>query len=365
MNKTTARRIDQLRSRALVDGPQAMLVTKVKNVQYLTGFTGDSTYLFLTRTSAILLSDSRFTTQLAEECPGFELEIRDSRVSMLDMLEQVIQATKVSQLAYESHSLTKQQYDEFSSRLAAVTLCSSNGHVEALREIKDKEEINEIRFAIHLAERAFDVIRASLTPVQTEAEIAANIEHQIRMFGGYGCAFEPIVGVGPRAALPHAVKTNRQIKESPFVLIDWGARGRHYLSDLTRVLVTGKPTKKLEKIYNIVLAAQQAAIKLIRPGAKLSAIDAAARGVIEKAGYGPKFGHGLGHGFGLEIHETPRLSPIAAGTLQTGMVVTVEPGIYLPDWGGVRIEDDILVTADGHEVLTNVPKEFEQSLVTL
>ena len=365
MHPTIAKRIDQIRKLALKDGAQAMLVTKERNVKYLAGFTGDSTYLFLTKKKAILLSDTRYTTQIEEECPGFEVEIRDSKVSLTEVVDNVAQASRLTSLAIEAHAITKSQYDEFESKLAGVTLQSTTGLVEQLREIKDSDEVAEIRYSINLAQRAFEVIRAALTREQTEAEIAANLEHQIRMFGGYGCAFEPIIGVGPRAALPHAVKTDRRIGESSFVLIDWGARGRHYLSDLTRVLVTGKISTKLQRIYEVVLEAQLAAIKKIRPGAKLVDVDSAARSVIEKAGFGSRFGHGLGHGFGLEIHESPRLSPIAEGTLKTGMVVTVEPGIYLAGWGGVRIEDDVLVTKDGHEVLTSVPKQFEESIVPL
>ena len=179
-------------------------------------------------------------------------------------------------------------------------------------------------------------------------------------------AFEPIVAVGPRAALPHARPGATRIGEAGFVLFDWGARTTGgYRSDLTRVLVTRKIPPKLEKIYGVVLNAQRQGIKAIRPGATLESVDRAARRVIENAGFSRFFGHGLGHGIGLDIHEEPRLSPVAQGVLEPGMVITVEPGIYLPGWGGVRIEDDVLVTRDGHEVLTSVPKRFEDAAVRI
>ncbi len=195
--------------------------------------------------------------------------------------------------------------------------------------------------------------------------MADELEYQIRLFGGVCGAFPSIIGVGPRAALPHGRPTREaKIGDSDFVLIDWGARGRLYHSDLTRVLVTGRLSPELQQVYGVVLAAQRAAIAAIRPGAIMKEIDATARQVIADAGYGERFGHSLGHGIGLAVHEQPRLAPDQDRPLAPGMVVTVEPGIYLPGWGGVRIEDDVLVTEDGHEVLTSVPKELEECMAT-
>ena len=183
-------------------------------------------------------------------------------------------------------------------------------------------------------------------------------------FGAYGASFEPIVAVGARSALPHARPMDQLISAGEFVLIDWGASNRAgYKSDLTRLLVTGKIRPKLKKIYGVVLNAQRRGIEAIRPGVQCCDVDSAARRVIANAGFGKNFGHGLGHGIGLDIHEGPRLSQASTQVLKPGMVVTVEPGIYIPGWGGVRIEDDVLVTRDGHEVLTSVPKEFEQSIL--
>ena len=193
--------------------------------------------------------------------------------------------------------------------------------------------------------------------------MADELENQTRLYGGKGCSFPPIIAVGARAALPHARPTDQKIGADDFVLVDWGADAGPYKSDLTRVLVTGKIPPKLERIYRVVLSAQEQAIAAIRPGRTCDEIDQVARGLIAKAGFGKNFGHGLGHGIGLDIHEAPRLAARQSLKLEAGMVVTVEPGIYLPGWGGVRIEDDILVTKGGCEVLTTVPKQWEDALV--
>jgi len=197
----------------------------------------------------------------------------------------------------------------------------------------------------------------------TELEVAAELEYQARRFGAKGLSFPAIVAVGPRAALPHARPTQRKIGESDFTLIDWGVNSGLYMSDLTRVIVTGKISPKLRKIYGVVLKAQLAAIEAIEPGKTCEQVDAVARKIITRAGFGKAFGHGLGHGTGLEIHEAPRLAVGHKTKLQPGMIVTVEPGIYVPGWGGVRIEDDVLVTRTGHEVLTDVPKQLDDCLL--
>jgi Xaa-Pro aminopeptidase len=345
-------------------GADAVLITNFKNVTYLTGFTGDDSYLLVGRDLEVLVSDPRYTQQLEEECPGLELAIRTPTMTAIEMAASVVTRAKLQSLAVESASLTLSHFDQIDTLLPKVTLVPSTGLVEQQREIKDREEIAEIREAIRLSEQTFGVIRAALRPEQTEREIAFALEHQIRLFGGAGCAFPPIVAVGPRAALPHAVPTEQRVGDGDLLLVDWGATARLYRSDLTRVLVTGKISPKLERIYGVVLNAQRQAIAAIRPGARMCDVDAAARGFIADAGYGKQFGHGLGHGFGLEIHESPRLAANQERPLQAGMVITIEPGIYIPNWGGIRLEDDILVTPDGGEVLTSVPKELEACVVS-
>jgi Xaa-Pro aminopeptidase len=344
-------------------GADAILVTNFTNVTYLTGFTGDDSYLLVGDGVSVLLSDPRYTQQLEEECPGLDLAIRQPSTTNVTTVERVVKKAGIGRLAVESTSMTLQLHNDIATKLPKVTLLPTAGLVETLREIKDREEIREIRQAIGLAEKAFAVIRASLHPEQTEREISHELENQIRRFGGVGVSFPPIVAVGARAALPHAVPTDQQVGASDQLLIDWGATARLYRSDLTRVLVTGKISPKLERIYEVVLKAQVQAIAAIRPGALMSEVDATARQIIADAGFGKQFGHGLGHGFGLEIHEAPRLAANQDRPLKAGMVVTVEPGIYFPKWGGVRIEDDILVTRSGHEVLSRLPKELSDCVV--
>ena len=234
--------------------------------------------------------------------------------------------------------------------------------MESLRVRKDASEIAQIREAIGIAERAFGMFCAMLRPEDCEKESCDNLEMYIRRAGGQCASFPSIVAVGERAALPHAPPTQRCVSEAGLLLVDWGASGAFYKSDLTRVLATRRISPKLEKVYAVVLKAQEHALRAIRPGVKASDIDAEARSVIARAGFGQFFGHGLGHGIGLQVHEAPMLRQNSAAVLEEGMVVTVEPGIYLPGWGGVRIEDDVLVTPDGCEVLTHVPKDPVPSL---
>jgi Xaa-Pro aminopeptidase len=238
--------------------------------------------------------------------------------------------------------------------------------------VKDDDELSRIRGAVAVAERAFTAFCALLRSEDTEIELCDAMEANIRRAGGQGSSFPPIVAVGDRAALPHAPPTDRPASASEILLVDWGASWRGYKSDLTRVLATrtksscarpGGGDAKLAEIYEVVRKAQEAAIRAVRPGVEGRAVDAAARAVIDEAGYGDAFNHGLGHGLGLQIHEGPSLRANSADVLAEGMVFTIEPGVYLPGWGGVRIEDDILVTDDGWERLTTLDRDFASAEV--
>ena len=344
----------------------SLLVSGTANVRYLTGFTGDSSWLFLSAANCVLLSDTRYETQLADECPGLDIEIRDSGSTIVDTATKIVGKSKAKRLGFEADHTTVAVLGKLADRITTATLVATGGLVERLRELKDKWELEQIRAAIEYAQRGIGVVRSSLRSAQTETEIRYLLESAMRSFGASGTGFEPIVGVGPTAALPHAHAGDRCVSEHPVLLIDWGASTKSgYRSDLTRVFITARPTKQIELVYKTVLQAQQAAIRAIRPGMKCADADKIARGIIEKAGFGKFFGHGLGHGFGLEIHEDVRVSPISGKTFEAGMVVTVEPGIYLPGKFGVRIEDDILVTPDGNEVLSNLEREFEQAVVPI
>ena len=342
----------------------ALLITGESNVRYLTGFTGDSSWLYLSRAATVLLSDSRYQTQIADECEGLDVDIRDARTPMSVAATEVINKANPKRLGFEQDHLSFGQHASLAEKIENAEFVATSGLTERLREVKDKWELAQIRDAICMAERGISVVRSSLTQNQTEQEIRYTLESAMRSFGATGPGFEPIVGVGPTAALPHAHAGSRKVSESPVLLIDWGAETPSgYRSDLTRVFITGRPTKKMERVYNVVLKAHQKSIAAIKPGVLCRDVDRIARKIIADAGYGKFFGHGLGHGFGLDIHESVRLSPLSEQVFEPGMVVTVEPGIYLPGQFGVRIEDDILVTGDGHEVLSSVPREFDDALV--
>jgi Xaa-Pro aminopeptidase len=267
----------------------------------------------------------------------------------------------------ESGSLPVDTLESISKHIPDVEWVGCPGLIESqLRSIKDEPEITAIRQAVAFAEEGFRQLLAMLTPEMTEFEASYELEHAMRKLGARGHAFPAIVARDDRAALPHYSPSLQPIGRGNLLLIDWGAETHsRYRCDLTRTLILGEADARLQTVYQTVLEAQRLAIDAIAPGRSCREIDAIARNYIADNGFGDYFGHGLGHGFGLRIHEQPRFSPMSEDTLETGMVVTVEPGIYLPGWGGVRIEDDVLVTSEGHEVLSSLPKSFETARLGL
>ena len=340
----------------------ALLVSSTTNVAYLTGFTGDSSVLLLGRQEDLILSDFRFTTQIAAGMPRSRgLHPAEHADDESGGCSSRPRSLRVRRLGFESAVLSVADFEKLREALPGVALVATAEQVENLRQIKDKEEIAAIREAIEYAEKAYLAVRSAVARGDDgEGSRRPAGIHACGSCGATGSSFPPIVAVGVRSALPHARPTETsRIGDDDFVLLDWGATGRPYKSDLTRVVVTGKVTPEFEKVYRTVLAAQERAIASIRPGVKAHDVDAEARSVIEEAGFGRFFDHGLGHGLGMEIHEAPRLRKESQTILQPGMIVTVEPGIYLPDWGGIRIEDDVLVTSEGCEILTHLPRTLD------
>lgn len=358
-----AARIDRLRSEIRGEGLDALLVTNPLNVTYLTGFSGEATYLVLSQAKVLLISDGRFAVQLLDECPGIDAYIRPTGQLLADAAAHVLGQFGATRVGFESGHLTVADFETLRGKTRPIDWKPGAGRVEAFRAMKDDGEIDEIRQAIGIAEAAYKKLTLEMKPDHTEKNLHDAMESLVRDFGGKHTAFPTIVAVGDHAALPHAPPTGRRLGDAPFVLIDWGASGPFYKSDLTRVLWTDKSNTnpglrdRFLKIAEVVRNAQLAAIERMRPGAVLQEIDAAARKVIADAGYEKFFNHGLGHGFGLQIHEAPFMRPTNTGTLAAGMVVTVEPGIYLPGDIGVRIEDDVLITPDGPQVLTSVSRD--------
>jgi Xaa-Pro aminopeptidase len=321
----------------------------------------------------VLVSDMRFSAQIAEECPDLETHIRPPVQKLPEAVAHVLASLGARKVGFESAAMTVAELEQLCDLAKTVDWKGGIDRVERLRRIKDSSEIAALRQAIDVAERAFAAFRALLRPDDSEKDLCDTLDHFIRRCGGLGACFPPIVAAGERSALPHAPPTAQRIGSADVLLVDWGATGRSlYKSDLTRVLDTRTNSAfpmqaksspmaardQLEKVHAAVLEAQRRAIQAIRPGFQAQHVDAAARSYLAEAGFGEHFGHGLGHGIGLEVHEAPSVRPRSETVLEPGMVFTVEPGVYLPGWGGVRVEDDVLVTPDGCEVLTHVPRDL-------
>jgi Xaa-Pro aminopeptidase len=345
-----------------------MAVSNPLNVTYLSGFTGDSSWLLLSRQHAILVSDGRYEVQIAEECPGLEAVIRPPDQRIDQAVAQVLAKLSPRYVGVEATHLTVNDFNRLKELAPTLNFAETGGQIETLRRIKDESEVAEIRAAVRIAEKAHAMFVALLAEDDTEKELADAMEGYLRRAGGTGSSFAPIVAIGDRSALPHAQPGPRCVAESPFLLLDWGATGRLYKSDITRILLTrhllgieGAKAReiesRLENLYTVVLRGQEIALQMMRPGAKACDVDRAVRAHFEKHGVNAQFNHGLGHGIGLQIHEGPMLRSNSDDVLVAGNVVTVEPGVYFPGFGGVRIEDDVLVTPDGCEVLTSLPKD--------
>ena len=340
----------------------ALLVSDPANVAYLTGFAGGDSYLYLdVDGNCTLISDGRYAETIQEDCPDIGLYLRPIPITLPVATGKFLNKSPYASIAIESHSMTHGCFETITKKLKSRTIYSTGGLVEQLRECKDEAEIAAIEKAIAVAQTAFTSVCSKLSRQMTEKDVADELEYTMRKLGASQSSFSTIVGAGARAALPHGVPSSAKIGDSQFVLIDWGANVEGYVSDLTRVLVNQKARPKLTKVYKAVLSAQRAAIAAIAPGVAMEKIDAAARDVLNKAGYAKEFSHSLGHGFGMQVHESIRLAKSQDRPLKEGMVVTVEPGVYLPGWGGIRIEDDCLVTKDGVRVLSNLPTALEDS----
>lgn len=347
-------RLSRLRKEMEKKKLDALLLTNSSNRKYITGFTGSAGYVLITNQSSVLLTDFRYTTQAAEQAPGFE--IIDHAGRMPETIKELLGRAKISQLAFEQMDVTYGVYADLSSKLDPIQLVPSSGLVETIRMIKDEAELAIMKEAAVLADRTFLHVQSLLKPGVMEKEIALEIEIFMRTQGATSSSFDTIVASGERSALPHGVASDRRLGMGEFVTLDFGAYWKGYCSDLTRTVSIGTPPDKLKEIYSIVLEAQMHALDRLKPGMTGREADSLARDIIAKAGYGDRFGHSTGHGLGMEIHEEPRLSQTSNIVLEPGMTVTVEPGIYLPGVGGVRIEDDVVITATGAERLTFADK---------
>ncbi len=338
-------RLEKLRNEFDAREIDAIFITQAENRRYLSGFDGTAGYLLITRKKAVLATDFRYTEQAAGEAPDFEILHIGGKIA--DWLPGLLHDAGIKRPGFEAADITFNFYLQLSDALkekkATVRLVPVSGLVESLRAVKEPGEIEFIRKAAAISDAAFEYVEATMKAGMTEKHVAWELEKSMRENGSQSLPFEIIVASGPQAALPHAKPTDRVVKEGEPILIDMGAKYGGYASDLSRTICIGAPDDKYKEIYRTVLDAQAAAMSIINTGTTGHQADSAARGTIEEAGYGEAFGHALGHGVGLAAHELPRLGPGAEEPLTEGMVFTVEPGIYLSGWGGVRIEDTVVM----------------------
>ncbi len=326
-----------------------MLVSSPADVRYLSGFTGDSSVLLITRNVQLLITDFRFEEEAADSAPLMKLLVHSR--GLMNLVEQNVRRRKLKRLGCQENHLTIAQLEALGGR----KIVPSAAIINRLRAIKSPAEIAAMRVAIAAAEKGMKSLRRIIKPGMDENRLASELRYSmVRKFQAQDQAFPAIVAEGPRGSLPHAQPSGKLLKCNSLLLFDWGARCDYYHSDLTRVMALGRIPKLFNQVVKIVREAQLTAIERIKPGVAFRDIDKSARKVIERAGYGDNFGHSLGHGLGLEVHEYPSVGPRSEGWLEPGMIFTVEPGIYLPGRFGVRLEDDVLVTASGCEVLSTL-----------
>ena len=352
-----ANRLKRVRQALEAAAANALLETHPPNVFYLSGFTGDSGVLLLESSSVTLFTDGRFTIQAREEARGIRVQIH--RGSLLAAIGDYLRRKRRIRAAIAPSRLSLAGWTVLKKAAGkGVRWVAVDGLVEQLRAVKDASEIDRIREAARVGSEVMEETIRLVRPGVTELELAAEIGYRMRRKGASGESFEAIVAAGPRSALPHACPTARRIGKNELVVLDLGAILRHYCSDLTRTVHTGRAPARVRRWYQAVLEAQAAARDVLRAGVTTGAVDAAARGVLQRKGLGRYFVHSTGHGIGLEIHEDPRLARGQERLLETGNVVTLEPGVYIEGVGGIRIEDDAVVTPHGAEILTTAPREF-------
>ena len=348
---------------ALADGLTAghvdgLLVTSLPNIRYLTGFSGSSALLFVTPRDIVLITDFRYQTQIAEEVGELARIIIEPQSLWSGLWQQLAQLPYVEVAGFESAHLLHRDFQRLLEAGARCQWRPTVDLVETLRERKDDQEVALIEHANGIATRALERTLPQVRAGMTELEIAGVLEKALRDEGSEGFPFPSIVASGPRSALPHARSTDRRVAAGEFLLLDFGAETGGYCADVTRTFVVGHAAPEQREIYEVVRTANESASRQVRAGMSGRDADAIARDYIEQRGFGELFGHSLGHGLGLEVHEAPRLARTADGALAEGAVVTIEPGIYRAGWGGVRIEDDVFLAADGPRILTGFTHEL-------
>lgn len=338
---------------------EAVLVSDGYNMRYLSGFRGATGYLYITSKRRVLITDARYTTQAKEEAPDFEVVEISNQKGYSAFIGEMTREDKINVIGFENYHMI------YADVMGLKDACSEELHWEGIRDslnrlriVKNEQELSYMEKAQSIADGAFSHIIEILKPGMTELQVAAELEFYMKSHGASGTSFDTIAASGIHSAMPHAMPSSKAIESGDFLTMDFGCIYEGYCSDMTRTVVIGKASGKQKEIYQIVLEAQLAALDVIKAGMKGSEVDKVARDVIEKAGYGEYFGHGLGHSVGLYIHEEPRLSPKCGEVLKENVIQTVEPGIYIPEFGGVRIEDIVIVKENGCQNMTHSTKEL-------
>ncbi|MBC2580317.1 Xaa-Pro peptidase family protein [Clostridium sp. DJ247] len=350
-------RIKKLREAMNNKKLDAVLLVGDHNRNYLSGFTGNESYSLITSDKAFFITDSRFIEQAKQQVEAYEVIEYSKNSTFIDSLSELLNKNNINTLGFEENILSFSAYSTYKQKLNC-TLIPMEGMVEEIRIIKDDSELKLIKGAAEIADKAFEYIIKYIKPGMTEKEIGLEIEFYMKKLGASDLSFPSIVASGARSSLPHGEATNKTVNKGEFLTLDYGCIYNGYCSDMTRTIVIGEPTTKMIDVYNTVLEAQQLALKAFKPEIPAVDVDKVARDYIKQKGYGDYFGHSLGHGVGREIHESPVIGYRNHKKLKVGMVVTDEPGIYIPNFGGVRIEDLLVITENGCETLSKSPKEL-------
>ena len=357
-SKVIMMRLKKLRTQLSEKGLEGILVTSPANYRYLSGFSGSFARLLITPQEQFIITDSRYWERAKREAPNFTLiqKVRANNQKIYPALTELLsQLNLKGPIGFEDREISLSDFRDLEKEIP-LDWQGAGSLITDLRMIKDRQEIQLIRESVALNDRVFNSIREQIVPGVTEKAIKSLIHYRLELGGAEMPAFEAIVGSGLNAALPHHASGDRLVANNELVIVDMGGKLKGYCSDLTRTLLLGEVPDKAREIYQIVKTAQHLALEKIGPGITCGEVDEAARSYIEEKGYGPNFGHNLGHSLGLEVHEAPSLRPGSDTVLKPGMVLTVEPGIYLPGMGGVRIEDVVLITENGKEILSKAPK---------
>ncbi len=350
-------RIKKLQNTLKKENLDLLLVTFLPNVRYLSGYTGTNGLILISPNGSLFLTDFRYKEQVKKQVKYLKVVIAErdliQSLATLSLLK-----PKRLKLGFEQNHLSCGTYQKLRAFLPDCLLVPTENLIESISVKKDQNEIDRIKKAVRITDQVFSEILNFIKPRVKEKDIAAEIEYRFKRYGSTTPLYETIVASGKRSALPHGVASGKKSEKGDLVTLDMGAVHDGYTADMTRTVMVGKANKRQKKVYNIVLKAQKQATSKIKPKMRACDLDKVARGVIKRAGYGKYFGHGLGHGIGVVIHDNPAINPRNEQILEPGMVITIEPGIYIPNWGGIRIEDDVLVTKKGCEVLTKAEKNL-------